>query len=184
MRMIAGLEQPTKGAISIGDRTVSGPGVFVPTCRRRLGMVFQSYAVWPHKTVRENVAFPLRQQGVSRADQKRRVERVLEQVGLGSYSERYPSQLSGGQQQRVSLARALVAEPEVILYDEPLSNLDAKLRDSMRDLLSELHRSIGTTSIYVRSEEHTSELQSLMRISYAVFCLKKKRTALRVTQQK
>src|SRR3546814_9338511 len=119
MRMIAGLEQPTKGAISIGDRTVSGPGVFVPTCRRRLGMVFQSYAVWPHKTVRENVAFPLRQQGVSRADQKRRVERVLEQVGLGSYSERYPSQ---------------------------------------------------------RSEEHTSELQSLMRISYAVFCLKKKNT--------
>src|SRR3546814_9807721 len=108
---------------------------------------------------------------VCSSDLKRRVERVLEQVGLGSYSERYPSQLSGGQQQRVSLARALVAEPEVILYDEALSNLDAKLRDSVRDLLSELLRSIGTTSI--RSEEPTSELQSLMRTSYAALCLKK-----------
>jgi iron(III) transport system ATP-binding protein len=156
------LEKPTRGSITIGERTVSGSGIFVPTYRRRLGMVFQSYAVWPHKTVRENVAFPLRQQGVSRAEQVRRVARVLDQVGLASYGERYPSQLSGGQQQRVSLARALVAEPEVILYDEPLSNLDAKLRDSMRDLLSELHRSIGTTSVYVTHDQSEAMVLSDM----------------------
>ena len=153
MRMIAGLERPDTGSILIGDRTVSAEGVFVPTYRRRLGMVFQSYAVWPHKTVRDNVAFPLQQRGVSREEQRQRVERILQKVGLGAHGERYPSQLSGGQQQRVSLARALVAEPDVILFDEPLSNLDAQLRDSMRELILDLHKSMGVTSVYVTHDQ-------------------------------
>ena len=153
MRMIAGLERPDAGVISIGDRVVSGRGNFVPTYKRRLGMVFQSYAVWPHKTVEENVAFPLQQRGVSRAEQKWLVQQMLERVGLGQHGGRYPSQLSGGQQQRVSLARALVAEPEVILFDEPLSNLDAQLRDSMRDLLAELLGPMGVTSVYVTHDQ-------------------------------
>lgn len=153
MRMIAGLEQPTEGTISIGARAMSDGKTFVPTYRRKLGMVFQSYAIWPHKTVSENVAFPLQMQGVSRADQKSRVQRMLDNVGLGGFADRYPSQLSGGQQQRVSLARALVAEPDVILFDEPLSNLDAKLRDSMRELLAQLHKQIGTTSVYVTHDQ-------------------------------
>ncbi|TWG92119.1 iron(III) transport system ATP-binding protein [Mesorhizobium sp. J18] len=153
MRMVAGLEKPTEGVISIGDRIVSDGRSFIPTHKRKLGMVFQSYAVWPHKTVTENVAFPLKMRGLSRSDQLQKTAQMLKRVGLGDYGERYPSQLSGGQQQRVSLARALVGEPEVILFDEPLSNLDAQLRDSMRDLLSELHKSIGTTSIYVTHDQ-------------------------------
>lgn len=153
MRMIAGLEQPTEGDIWIGNRHVSGHGTFVPTHRRRLGMVFQSYAVWPHKTVAQNVAFPLQQQKVSKADQTRRVQRILERVGLGAMVDRYPSQLSGGQQQRVALARALVSEPDVILFDEPLSNLDAKLRDSMRGLLQDIHREFGITAVYVTHDQ-------------------------------
>jgi ABC-type Fe3+/spermidine/putrescine transport system ATPase subunit len=153
MRMIAGLEAPSSGTIAIDDKLVSGNGVFVPTRHRMLGMVFQSYAVWPHKTVYENVVFPLKQRNVPRAEQRRRVLQMLDHVGLGSFSERYPSQLSGGQQQRVSLARALVAEPEVVLFDEPLSNLDAQLRDSMRELLAHLHRTLRTTSIYVTHDQ-------------------------------
>jgi iron(III) transport system ATP-binding protein len=116
-------------------------------------MVFQSYAVWPHKTVYQNVAFPLQEARVSRADQKSRVARMLERVGLGDYGERYPSQLSGGQQQRVALARALVAEPHVILFDEPLSNLDAQLRDSMRTLLQDIHRDFRITAVYVTHDQ-------------------------------
>jgi ABC-type Fe3+/spermidine/putrescine transport system ATPase subunit len=153
MRMIAGLEQPDRGIISIGDRVVSGPAAFVPTYKRRLGMVFQSYAVWPHKTVQENVSFPLQQRGIPRAEQRQKVQQILDRVGLGHLGQRYPGQLSGGQQQRVSLARALVAEPEVILFDEPLSNLDVRLRDSMRDLLGELHKNISITSVYVTHDQ-------------------------------
>jgi ABC-type Fe3+/spermidine/putrescine transport system ATPase subunit len=153
MRMIAGLEMPTAGSVYFRDRMVSGPGVFVPTHRRRLGMVFQSYAVWPHKTVYQNVAFPLQEAKVSRGDQKARVGRMLERVGLADYGERYPSQLSGGQQQRVALARALVAEPHVILFDEPLSNLDAQLRESMRTLLQDIHRDFGITAVYVTHDQ-------------------------------
>jgi ABC-type Fe3+/spermidine/putrescine transport system ATPase subunit len=153
LRMIAGLERPSAGTVKIGDRVMSGPGIFVPTHKRRLGMVFQSYAVWPHKTVFENVVFPLAQSGVDHAERKRRVDHMLGMVDLGDYGGRYPSQLSGGQQQRVSLARALVAKPEVILFDEPLSNLDAKLRESMRDLLRELHDDVGTTAVYVTHDQ-------------------------------
>lgn len=153
MRMIAGLERPTRGIIAIGGRTVSGPGLFVPTHRRGLGMVFQSYAVWPHKTVEENVAFPLEQRSVPRAERGPQVQRMLDLVGLGALGARYPSQLSGGQQQRVSLARALVARPDVLLFDEPLSNLDARLRDSMRGLIQETHRSLGFTAVYVTHDQ-------------------------------
>jgi iron(III) transport system ATP-binding protein len=153
LRMIAGLERPDHGSIAIGERVVSAPGSFVPTHRRNLGMVFQSYAVWPHRSVDENVAFPLEQRGVGREDQRRRVREVLDLVGLGDLGGRFPSQLSGGQQQRVSLARALVAEPEVLLFDEPLSNLDAQLRESMRGLIRDVHRRLGITAVYVTHDQ-------------------------------
>ena len=153
LRMIAGLEQPTAGTVRIGDRVVSGAGIFVPVHQRRLGMVFQSYAVWPHKTVLDNVVFPLQQLGIAREEQGLRADRMLQLVGLAGYAQRYPSQLSGGQQQRVSLARALVAEPDVILFDEPLSNLDAQLRESMRVLLRDLHRRLGLTAVYVTHDQ-------------------------------
>jgi iron(III) transport system ATP-binding protein len=116
-------------------------------------MVFQSYAVWPHKTVLDNVVFPLEQLGIPQAEQSQRADRILQLVGLAGYAARYPSQLSGGQQQRVSLARALVAEPDVILFDEPLSNLDAQLRDSMRVLVRDLHRRLGLTAVYVTHDQ-------------------------------
>jgi iron(III) transport system ATP-binding protein len=116
-------------------------------------MVFQSYAVWPHKSVHDNVAFPLEQRNVPREDQRRRVGEVLDLVGLGELGGRYPSQLSGGQQQRVSLARALVAEPQVLLFDEPLSNLDAQLRESMRALIRDVHRRLGITAVYVTHDQ-------------------------------
>ena len=155
LRMVAGLEQPDSGTIEIGGRVVHGPGVNVPAHKRSLGMVFQSYAMWPHKTVYANVAFPLRMQRVSRSDERARVERMLEIVGLGhaEYGERFPSQLSGGQQQRVALARALVGDPQVILYDEPLSNLDARLRDTMRTLLRSIHDQVGVTALYVTHDQ-------------------------------
>lgn len=153
LRMIAGLERPSSGEITIGDQLVSGPGVFVPTFRRRLGMVFQSYAVWPHKTVFGNVAFPLEQLRLPKEERSERVYAILKKAGLSGLEKRYPSQLSGGQQQRVSLARALVGNPSVILFDEPLSNLDAKLRDSMRDLLQQLHRELKLTSVYVTHDQ-------------------------------
>src|SRR3982750_4422524 len=131
LRMVAGLEQPDGGTIEIGGKGVYAPRINVPAHKRGLGMVFQSYAMWPHKTVYENVAFPLRMKRARRSEKRTQVERMLSVVGLehAEYGARYPSQLSGGQQQRVALARALVADPEVILYDEPLSNLDARLRD-------------------------------------------------------
>lgn len=155
LRMVAGLEQPDGGKIEIGGSIMHGPGVNVPAHKRSLGMVFQSYAMWPHKTVYANIAFPLRMQRVSRSEERTRVERMLEVVGLEykEYGERFPSQLSGGQQQRVALARALVADPQVILYDEPLSNLDARLRDTMRALLRSIHDQVGVTALYVTHDQ-------------------------------
>jgi len=160
MRMIAGLEQPSAGVVAIGDRVVSGEGVFVPTHRRNLGMVFQSYAIWPHKTVAQNVAFPLERRRVTRAEQTGQVTRMLDLVGLGAYRDRYPAQLSGGQQQRVSLARALVAGPEVILFDEPLSNLDAQLRDSMRTLIRGIQQQLGITAVWVTHDQEEAMVLS------------------------
>jgi iron(III) transport system ATP-binding protein len=153
LRSIAGLEQPDTGEISIGDKTVFGPRGTVPVHQRQLGMVFQSYAVWPHMTVAENIRFPLRMRKDPKSAQRKTVEETLERVGLTEYAKRYPSELSGGQQQRVALGRALASGPSVILYDEPLSNLDAALREQMRFELRTLHQRLGTTAIYVTHDQ-------------------------------
>ena len=125
----------------------------MPPEKRDIGMVFQSYAVWPHMTVEENVVYPLKIQGVSREERKKRVEEALRMVHLERYGSRYPNQLSGGQQQRVALARALIARPGLLLLDEPLSNLDAKLRESMRFEISSLQKELGITVIYVTHDQ-------------------------------
>lgn len=161
LRSIAGLEQPDSGRIAV-DGTVlysggDGPRINVPANQRGLGMVFQSYAIWPHMTVFENVAFPLRVMARSKRPGKReiteRVERVLETMELRHYADRHATKLSGGQQQRLALARAIVIEPPLLLLDEPLSNLDAKLRESLRFELKRLQRELGITSIYVTHDQ-------------------------------
>src|SRR5690625_5286939 len=153
LRCIAGLETPDSGTIRIGDTVVwesDGKRVrSVTPDRRGIGMVFQTYAIWPHLSVYENVAYPLESQKVPKAEIPGRVERALEFVQLGGYGKRPATALSGGQQQRVSLARAIVSEPRVILFDEPLSNLDAKLREETRAELRELLTRLGITSLYV-----------------------------------
>jgi iron(III) transport system ATP-binding protein len=155
LRMIAGFEKASEGEIYIGERLVSSSRekTFVPPEKRDIGMVFQSYAVWPHMTVAENVAYPLKIKKVPQAERRERVQKVLEMVHLEAYAERYPHQLSGGQQQRVALGRALVAEPGLLLLDEPLSNLDAKLRESMRFEIKALQKKLGVTVIYVTHDQ-------------------------------
>jgi iron(III) transport system ATP-binding protein len=140
LRAVAGLEQPSEGTIRVGDKVVfdGGKQIDVPAEGRNLGLVFQSYALWPHKTVSDNVAYGLKLRKVGAADVSTRVKNVLEQLSLGHLGSRFPHQLSGGQQQRVALARALIYNPPVILLDEPLSNLDAKLREEARAWLREL----------------------------------------------
>ncbi len=157
LRCIAGLERPDDGVIYIGDYVVSSARdkIFVPSHRRDIGMVFQSYAIWPHMTVFENVAFPLRV-GKERLTEKQvrdKVHRALATVLLGGLEDRPAPKLSGGQQQRLALARALVREPKLLLLDEPLSNLDAKLREQMRIELRELQRRLGITTIYVTHDQ-------------------------------
>ena len=151
LRAIAGLERPAEGEIVFGDRCMfSAPrAVDLPPARRGVGMVFQNYALYPHMTVMQNVAFPLKTQRVAREKIALAVEQALALVDLTGLEQRYPRQLSGGQQQRVALARMLVGQPEVLLFDEPLSNVDAKLRGSLRTELKRLHRRIGATSLYV-----------------------------------
>jgi ABC-type Fe3+/spermidine/putrescine transport system ATPase subunit len=151
LRCIAGLEDPTAGSIALDSRIVSAPaeGLLVPTHERQVGMVFQSYAVWPHMTVRENVAFPLVIRGAEKAKTEQEVREALGRVNMSHLAERHPSQLSGGQQQRVALARAIVGNPRVLLFDEPLSNLDAKLREEMRGEIRQLQRRLGIAAIYV-----------------------------------
>jgi ABC-type Fe3+/spermidine/putrescine transport system ATPase subunit len=153
LRCVAGLEDVSGGEIRMGDELVSSAGGSLPPEKRAIGMVFQSYAVWPHMTVFENVAFGLRLKKLDRSVIAERVERVLDLVGLGGYAERDISKLSGGQQQRVALARAIVLEPRVLLFDEPLSNLDAKLREHMRFEIRELQKRLGITSLYVTHDQ-------------------------------
>lgn len=153
LRMIAGFIVPSGGEILVGDRLVSSKDGVVPPEQRRMSMIFQSYAVWPHMTVFDNVAFGLRIRKLTSSDIRQRVDRMLDIVHLRHLAERYPSELSGGQQQRVALARALANEPETLLLDEPLSNLDANLREEMRFEIRRLHDEFGITSVYVTHDQ-------------------------------
>ena len=157
LRSIAGLEKPSAGEIRIDGKPVfeSSSGLFVPPDRRPIAMVFQSYAIWPHMDVFENIAFPLRRGRTKMADDaiRVRVGEVLEMLGMGDMADRPVITLSGGQQQRVALARAIVGRPKVLLFDEPLSNLDANLREQMRYLLKDIQREIGITAVYVTHDQ-------------------------------
>jgi iron(III) transport system ATP-binding protein len=155
LRCIAGLEHPTDGTISIAGRVVSSPahGILLPPRLRDIGMVFQSYAVWPHMTVRQNVIYPLKHRKIGRADASRKVDEVLALVGLSEYADRPVVALSGGQMQRVALARSIVYRPQLLLLDEPLSNLDAKLRLRLRDDLRVILKQTGMTALYVTHDQ-------------------------------
>jgi len=155
LRCVAGLEHPTSGEISIAGRVVSSPerGILVPPRSRELGMVFQSYAVWPHMTVRQNVVYPLKHRKIARGDANRKVDEVLALVGLTEYADRPVVALSGGQMQRVALARSIVYRPQLLLLDEPLSNLDAKLRLRLRDDLRVILKQTGMTALYVTHDQ-------------------------------
>lgn len=156
LRAVAGLEKPTQGNIVIGNNLVfdGQAGKEIPAEERNLGLVFQSYALWPHKTVFENVAYPLKLRKTSSVEMTERVQAVLEQLGLGKLGQRHPHQLSGGQQQRVAIGRALVYNPPVILLDEPLSNLDAKLREEARVFLRELIIKLGLSALMVTHDQN------------------------------
>lgn len=153
LRIIAGFEKPTKGRLFIGDKEVSSDDVFLPPEKRGIGMVFQSYAVWPHMNVFDNVAYPLKIQKMPKKEIKKKVDNILKVVHLSQYADRMPSQLSGGQQQRIALGRALVAEPSLLLLDEPLSNLDAKLREKMRYEIKEIQKNLNITVIFVTHDQ-------------------------------
>jgi iron(III) transport system ATP-binding protein len=155
LRIIAGFEVPDDGEVRMNGHVVSNGarGIIVPPERRELGMVFQTYAIWPHMTVEQNVGYPLRLRGRSRATLRQRTAEVIELVGLGGMERRLPSQLSGGQQQRVALARALAPQPALLLLDEPLSNLDAKLRERMRRELRLIQQKVGITTVLVTHDQ-------------------------------
>ncbi|WP_433586750.1 ABC transporter ATP-binding protein [Microbacterium hydrocarbonoxydans] len=155
LRMIAGLEHPTGGSIRIGSRVVDSvpDGIYVPPEKRELGLVFQSYALWPHLSIENNVDFGLRLRKVPRAEREKRTSDVMDKLGISKYRKRYPSELSGGQQQRVALARMLAVNPEVLLLDEPLSNLDARLRLEMRAELKRIHEEFKTTIVFVTHDQ-------------------------------
>ena len=153
LRCLAGIERASAGLIAIGPQTVADGRVHVPPDQRDLSMVFQDYALWPHLSALDNVAFALRRRNLSRASSRARAGEMLDRVGLGALAARYPNELSGGEQQRVALARALVADTGLILCDEPLSNLDADLRDRMRVENSTLVRSAGATTVYITHDQ-------------------------------
>ena len=154
LRLVAGFLTPEAGEIWVGDRCLSSPAAVVPPERRRMAMIFQSYALWPHMTVAQNVGYGLRfKRDVGRADRERRVREMLRIVQLAGFETRYPGELSGGQQQRVAVARALVVEPEILLLDEPLSNLDANLREEMRFEIRRLHEAFAITTLYVTHDQ-------------------------------
>jgi iron(III) transport system ATP-binding protein len=153
LRLVAGFTEPTAGEIALGDRIVSSPARTLPPERRNVSMVFQSYALWPHMTVAQNVAYGLELRNLDRATIASKVDAILKTTQLAPLAERYPAELSGGQQQRVSLARALIVEPETLLLDEPLSNLDANLREEMRFEVRRLHDAYRYTTIYVTHDQ-------------------------------
>ncbi|MDX1745241.1 MAG: ABC transporter ATP-binding protein [Halobacteriales archaeon] len=168
LRCIAGLERPDSGRIYIDGELVTDPqnGLHVEPENRGIGMVFQSYAVWPHMTVEQNVRYPLKIQKIgTKAERRQRVQEILEVVGLGEYADNLATNLSGGQQQRVAIARALVTEPAILLFDEPLSNLDAKLRREMRMEIRDIYRKFNTTILYVtHSQDEAMFLSSEIAI--------------------
>ncbi|MGE3829356.1 MAG: ABC transporter ATP-binding protein [Parvibaculaceae bacterium] len=168
LRMIAGLETPSAGQVLIGDKDVT----LLPPNERDVSMVFQSYALFPHMTVIENVSYGLRRSALSRAAQKEKAQEGLKLVGLEGYDARLPSELSGGQQQRVAVARALVLEPQVLLFDEPLSNLDAKLRRKMREDIRDIQTRLGLTAVYV-----THDQEEALAVSDKIVVMNKGRIA-------
>jgi ABC-type Fe3+/spermidine/putrescine transport system ATPase subunit len=153
LQLLAGFLRPDAGEIRVGERVLSSPRSVVPPERRQMSLIFQSYAVWPHKTVRQNVAFGLQVRRTPRAELTARVAAVLKTVRLERLADRYPAELSGGQQQRVALARAIVVQPQILLLDEPLSNLDANLREEMRFEIRRLHDQTGITMVYVTHDQ-------------------------------
>lgn len=158
LRLLAGLMPPDAGEIHFSERLVARAGWSLPPEARDIGMVFQDYALWPHMTVAQNVAFPLKMRNVPRRERDARVAQALTRVGLAEFLDRKPSGLSGGQQQRVALARAIVAEPSVLLFDEPLSNLDSELRESLCLEMAGLLRQLGTTAVYVTHDRREAEI--------------------------
>jgi iron(III) transport system ATP-binding protein len=153
LRMIAGFEAPSDGAIYLGERLLADSEKSLPPERRNMAMVFQSYALWPHMTVAENVGYPLKVRGVSKDIQRARIGEALDTVRLADYADRRPADLSGGQRQRVALARCLVTQPDVVLLDEPLANLDRHLRQEMEETFREFHRRSGATMVYVTHDQ-------------------------------
>lgn len=160
LRCIAGFYAPDEGRIEIGERVIAAPGIFVPPEERRLAMVFQNYVLWPHMRAFDNIAYGLRLRRLPRAEIDRRVREVMAMLGLAGLEDRFPHALSGGQQQRVSVARSLVVEPDVLLLDEPFSNLDAKLRVAMRQEMRGLLKRLGTTAIYVTHDQEEAMVLS------------------------
>ncbi len=160
LRMIAGFMPPTSGTIELDGQVISSPSRVVPPENRRMSMIFQSYAIWPNMTVGQNVGFGLEVRKVSRTEYDRRVDAILDIVQLRALRDRYPAELSGGQQQRVALARAIVVEPEVLLLDEPLSNLDANLREEMRFEIRRLHDEFKITTVYVTHDQSEAMVTS------------------------
>jgi len=153
LRMVAGFIAPDAGEIRVGNQVIASPSVMVPPEKRNMSMIFQSYAIWPHKTIYENVVYGLKFRDVTRKEMEKKVRDMLAIVKLDHLAHRYPGELSGGQQQRVALARALVVEPQILLLDEPLSNLDANLREEMRFEIRRLHDEFHITSIYVTHDQ-------------------------------
>ena len=153
LRMIAGFVEPTAGSIMLNGQVLSAPGAVLPPEKRGMSMIFQSYAIWPNMTVAENVGFGLTLKKLSREEVRAKVERILEVVQMRHLADRYPAELSGGQQQRVALARAIVVQPAVLLLDEPLSNLDANLREEMRFEIRRLHDEFRFTTVYVTHDQ-------------------------------
>ena len=168
LRLIAGFVEPSEGEIVVGDRVVSSPARTLPPESRNMSMIFQSYALWPHMTVADNVAYGLTLRKVSRADIATKVAGILATTKLSALADRYPGELSGGQQQRVALARALIVEPETLLLDEPLSNLDANLREEMRFEVRRLHDQYRYTTVYVTHDQSeamtTADLIAVMNL--------------------